>query len=110
MRSGGEFPAGDFSMRNIDEKRYKLLHKDSGKDHRRDGPESGVPRASRWCGLHALTALPVSGDKSDLRAGLPMQCHLMEVLYSRGRGSECEDRSRGKSMPLARRLHFGVSM
>lgn len=30
--SGGEFPAGDFSMRNIDEKRYKLLHKDSGKE------------------------------------------------------------------------------
>ena len=33
--SGGEFPAGDFSMRNIDEKRYKLLHKDSGKESQR---------------------------------------------------------------------------
>ena len=28
--SGGEFPAGDFSMRNIEDRRYKLLHKDSG--------------------------------------------------------------------------------
>ena len=30
--SGGEFPAGDFSMRNIEDRRYKLLHKDSGKE------------------------------------------------------------------------------
>ena len=30
--SGGEFPAGDFSMRNIEDKRYKLLHKEDGKE------------------------------------------------------------------------------
>lgn len=30
--SGGEFPAGDFSMRNIEDRRYKLLHKEDGKE------------------------------------------------------------------------------
>lgn len=30
--SGGSFPAGDFSLRNIDPNRYKLLLKDSGKE------------------------------------------------------------------------------
>ena len=30
--SGGEFPAGDFSMRNIEDRRYKLLHKENGKE------------------------------------------------------------------------------
>lgn len=30
--NGGEFPAGDFSMRNIDQNRYKLIHADTGKE------------------------------------------------------------------------------
>ncbi|WP_320992517.1 DEAD/DEAH box helicase [Hungatella sp.] len=30
--SGGSFPAGDYSLRNIDPNRYKLLLKDSGKE------------------------------------------------------------------------------
>ena len=28
--SGGEFPAGDFSLRNIDKNKYRLLHKENG--------------------------------------------------------------------------------
>lgn len=30
--SGGEFPAGDFSMRNIDKNKYKLINKENGRD------------------------------------------------------------------------------
>lgn len=30
--SGGEFPAGDFSMRNIDKSKYRLINKESGRD------------------------------------------------------------------------------
>lgn len=30
--SGGEFPAGDFSMRNIDKNKYKLINKENGKN------------------------------------------------------------------------------
>lgn len=30
--AGGEFPAGDFSMRNIDKNRYKLINQDNGRE------------------------------------------------------------------------------
>ena len=30
--AGGEFPAGDFSMRNIDKNKYRLINKENGKD------------------------------------------------------------------------------
>ena len=106
--SGGEFPAGDFSMRNIDEKRYKLLHKDSGKEIT-EMDESQAFRELHDGAVYMHDGVAYQVTKLDLESRTAYAVPFNGNYYTVAAGeANVKIVHESKNMPLARtELHFG---
>lgn len=106
--SGGEFPAGDFSMRNIDEKRYKLLYKDSGKEIT-EMDESQAFRELHDGAVYMHDGVAYQVTKLDLESRTAYAVPFNGNYYTVAAGeANVKIVHESKNMPLARtELHFG---
>ena len=106
--SGGEFPAGDFSMRNIDEKRYKLLHKDSGQEIT-EMDESQAFRELHDGAVYMHDGVAYQVTKLDLESRTAYAVPFNGNYYTVAAGeANVKIVHESKNMPLARtELHFG---
>ncbi len=106
--SGGEFPAGEFSMRNIDEHQYKLILKESGREIT-EMDESKAFRELHEGAVYLHDGVSYQVVKLDLESRTAYAVPFHGNYYTVAAGeTNVKIIHESKQMPLARtELHFG---